>query len=74
MIEVVSYTVWSTPIVLDAAADQQRRDAGAGAELVVDALGAAHAWRRDVVPLAAELVVGDDDQRVPGLRAVLDRP
>ena len=56
-------------IVFDAAADHQRGDARAGAEQIVDALCAAHAWWRDVVPLTTELVVGHDDQRVLALRS-----
>ena len=45
--------------------DRQRRDPGRGSHLVVRAgRRRALARRRDVVPLAAELVVGDDDHRV----------
>src|SRR5205814_8506101 len=52
--------------------DDQRRDPRAGPESVVNARGPALSRRRDVVPLAAELVVRDDDHGVLGASAVLD--
>ena len=57
--------------VLQHRRDEQRRDPGARAPLVADA--GDRLRRRDVVPLPAELVVGHDDQRAVGVRAVLDR-
>src|SRR5437763_10191448 len=50
--------------------DDQRRDAGTGAEAVGDP---GPGRRRDVVPLTAELVVGDDDRGALRLRPGLDR-
>ena len=60
----VSYGVWSTVPFFAERRDDDRRDPGAGADLV--------AGRRcDVVPGAAVLVVGDDDDHVVPLRAGL---
>jgi hypothetical protein len=55
-----------------ASTDEDRRDARAGPEQVVDA-GCARAGRRDVVPLPTELVVRHQDQVVAGLRPGLER-
>ncbi len=54
---------------VEAGADQQGGDPGARTELVGRAVGVAQPGWRHVVPLPAELVIGDDDQSVPGLRA-----
>src|SRR5262245_18323569 len=61
--------------------DQQRRDPGAGpplamgrTEVAAPEAPAIVTRRRHMVPLAAELVVGDDDERVLAVRAVHDRP
>ena len=56
-----------------ARSNDQRRDARARAPLVVGSGGSALARRHDVVPLAAELVIGDDDHRVLAAGAVVDR-
>src|SRR5262249_9579833 len=54
--------------------DQQRRNAGARAPLVVRrGRGAMIAGRRHVIPSAAEFLIGDDDERVLAVRAVHDR-
>ena len=68
----MSYGVWSTTNGAQAGVEDERRDAGPRSHLVVHAALAALAGRRDVIPLAAELVVGHDDQG-PGAAAVLDR-
>ena len=60
-------------VALQVRCDRERRDPRAGAPLVVRAVVVALARRRDVIPLAAELVVGDEDERVLGARAPLDR-
>jgi hypothetical protein len=54
--------------------DHQLRDPRAGTHRVGRAALAALARRGDVIPLAAELVVGDDHHRVGGAAAALDRP
>src|SRR5262245_56181413 len=53
--------------------EDQRGNARAGAELVVGTGGAVLAWRRNVVPLAAELVIDDHDQRALRTGAAFDR-
>src|SRR5712692_3056929 len=60
-------------VAAQARRDDQGRDPGAGAPLVVRPDGAALSRRRDVVPLAAELVVGHDDHGVLPARAAVDR-
>src|SRR5437762_10534776 len=52
--------------------DDQRRDPRTGAPHVVRAGDAALSGRRDVVPLAAEFVVGDDDHGVALAGALVD--
>jgi len=54
--------------------DDQRRDPCARAPLVRHTVGAVLARRRHVVPLAAELVVGDNDHGVRSTGAALNRP
>ena len=58
---------------LEVRAEHERRDARPGAPLVVRAVVVALARRRHVIPLAAELVVGDEHERVLLALAVLDR-
>src|SRR5919199_1856825 len=53
--------------------DDEGRDARPRAPLVVRAVRVSLAGRRNVIPLPAELVVRDDDQRVLGARAVPDQ-
>src|SRR5207302_9241486 len=65
-------------VVDDEVAAQARRedqggDPGAWAPLVVRSGGAALSWRRDVVPLAAELVIGHHDHGVLAAGAAVDR-
>src|SRR5262245_10423121 len=59
------------------AAQKRRHDqcwnSSSWAPLIVGSGGAALAGRRDVVPLATKLVVGDDDHRVFRALAALDR-
>ena len=71
----MSCSAWSTTKSLSQhRAQHERRDACSGAPLVVWARDAADgAGRRHVIPLAAELVVGDDDHRVLRAGAALDR-
>src|SRR3954470_750942 len=59
--------------MLQVLADDERRDTRSWTEQVVDALRGPHAWRRNMVPLPTELVVGDDDQRLVPVRPTLDR-
>ena len=73
-IKIVSYCGWSTTTVTQPRMDHQRRDPPAGTHRVGRAALAALARRGDVIPLAAELVVGDDHHRVGGAAAALDRP
>jgi hypothetical protein len=59
-------------VALEMRRDDERRDPCAGPPLVERAVAVPLAGRRDVIPLAAELVVGDDDHRVLRAAAVLD--
>src|SRR6185503_8366277 len=47
-------------VVIDVPTDHQRRNPSAGTEQIVNTLGRSHPWRRNVVPLPAELVVRHD--------------
>ncbi|MEY9266371.1 hypothetical protein ABIF23_005766 [Bradyrhizobium elkanii] len=62
--------------LVEALGDQERRNAGARAPLI-RSLGfgtmTVERRRRNVVPLPAELVIGDDDQRVLAIRPLDDR-
>src|SRR4051812_6532875 len=59
--------------MLEVLSDHERWDTRSWTEQVVDALCGACAWRRDMVPLPAEFVVRDDDQRLVSVRPVFDR-
>ena len=72
-IEVVSYAVWSTPTCLRSAGDHQARGSGFRGPTCRRRGGPVPARRRDVVPLAAELVIGDDDQGVLACGPLGDR-
>src|SRR3954454_22095139 len=59
--------------MLQMRSDDERRYTRSWTVQVVDALRAPHAWRRNMVPLPAELVVRDDDQRLVPVRPAFDR-